>query len=414
MIIKLAYKSLLNRKTSVLLTLFSIVVSLALLITVEHIRSQAKTSFNRTVSSVDLIVGARTGQLNLLLYSIFRMGNATNNVSWQSYQDISSQRDVVWSVPLSLGDSHRGYRVLGTNQDYFEFYRYGDKRALAFDAGEAFSDPFGAVLGAEVARELGYEVGTKLTLSHGIGQVSFSDHDNAPFAVVGVLEPTGTPVDRTIHVSLAGIEAVHMPPSRLKALQAAVADGNHVEVQPSTITAFMVGLKSKMSIFKIQRAINQYKQEPLMAVLPGIALVELWSLISSVENILRVISLCVFVSAILGLTTMLLASMQERQKEIAVLRAIGAGPVVLFVLIQLEALLVTSAAIGISLALVWGLFNGASDILASQYGIFVSTQILSMTQVMQLAAALGVTALVALIPAFSAYKKALHAGLGHQ
>ncbi|GGA83579.1 peptide ABC transporter permease [Neiella marina] len=414
MMMKLAYKSLMNRRTSVLLTLFSIVVSLSLLITVEHIRSQAKASFNRTVSSVDLIVGARTGQLNLLLYSVFRMGNATNNVNWDSYQAISGQRDVVWSIPMSLGDSHRGYRVLGTNKDYFEFYRYGDKRQLAFADGEAFNNPFGAVIGAEVAKALNYQVGKRIVLSHGIGQVSFTNHDNAPFEVVGVLEPTGTPVDRTVHVSLAGIEAVHMPPSRLKALQQAVAEGRDIDVEPATITAFMLGLKSKMSIFKIQRAINNYKQEPLMAVLPGIALVELWSLISSVENILRVISLCVFVSAILGLTTMLLSSMQERQKEIAVLRAIGAGPVVLFVLIQLEALLVTAAAIGMSLALVWAVFYGASDLLASHYGIFVSTQILSSAQLVQLAAALGVTALVALIPAISAYRKALHAGLGQQ
>lgn len=414
MIIKLAYKSLLNRKTSVLLTLFSIVVSLSLLVTVEHIRSQAKASFNRTISSVDLIVGARTGQLNLMLYSIFRMGNATNNVSWNSYQAISDQKEVVWSVPLSLGDSHRGYRVLGTNQDYFEFYRYGDKRQLAFAQGEQFSSPFGAVIGAEVAKALNYQVGKRIVLSHGIGNVSFTNHDNAPFEVVGILEPTGTPVDRTIHVSLAGIEAVHMPPSRLQALQRAVESGQQVDVEPASITAFMLGLKSKMSIFKIQRTINNYKQEPLMAVLPGIALVELWSLISSVENILRVISLCVFVSAILGLTTMLLSSMQERQKEIAVLRAIGAGPIVLFVLIQLEALLVTACAIGISLALVWGVFAGAGDMLASNYGIFVSSHILSVAQVTQLAAALGVTAVVALIPAISAYRKALHAGLGHQ
>ncbi|QIZ76200.1 ABC transporter permease [Ferrimonas lipolytica] len=414
MIIKLAYKSLLNRKTSVLLTLFSIVVSLSLLITVEHIRSEAKASFNRTVSSVDLIVGARTGQLNLLLYSIFRMGNATNNVDWKSYQAISEQADVVWSVPLSLGDSHRGYRVLGTNQDYFEFYRYGDKRPLVFAQGSRFESPFGAVLGAEVAKSLNYSVGKRITLSHGVGSVSFTEHDNAPFAVVGILEPTGTPVDRTIHVTLAGIEAVHMPPSRLKALQTAVDAGQDIEVKPSSITAFMLGLKSKMSIFKIQRSINNYRQEPLMAVLPGIALVELWSLVSSVENILRVISLCVFVSAILGLITMLLASMQERQKEIAVLRAIGAGPVLLFVLIQLEALLVTTLAIAISLLLVWGVFYGASDLLASNYGIFVSSQILSSAQLMQLAAALVVTVLVALIPAISAYRKALHAGLGNQ
>ena len=117
MFFRLAYKSLLDRKGSVLLTLLAISVSIFVLLGIEHIRHQAKESFGNTVSGTDLIVGARTGNLNLLLYSVFRIGNATNNIRWETYEEIASNPSVEWTIPISLGDSHRGYRVMGTSAD---------------------------------------------------------------------------------------------------------------------------------------------------------------------------------------------------------------------------------------------------------------------------------------------------------
>ena len=112
MFIRLATKSLLNRKGSVLLTILAMSVSIFVLLGVEHIRGQSKQSFNNTVSGVDLIVGARTGSLNLLLYSVFRIGSPTNNIAWDTYQSISNNAKVAWAIPISLGDSHQGYRVM--------------------------------------------------------------------------------------------------------------------------------------------------------------------------------------------------------------------------------------------------------------------------------------------------------------
>ena len=104
--------------------MLAIAVSIALLLGVEKVRTGARQSFADTISGTDLIVGARSGSLNLLLYSVFRIGNATNNITWESYQDIAARPEVAWIVPLSLGDSHRGFRVLGTTPDYFQHYKY--------------------------------------------------------------------------------------------------------------------------------------------------------------------------------------------------------------------------------------------------------------------------------------------------
>lgn len=115
--------------------MFAIALGVALMLGVEKIRLGAKSSFANTLSGTDLIVGARGGAIQLLLYSVFRVGNATNNISWRSYQDIAAHPAVRWTLPLSLGDSHRGFRVLGTSRDYFEHYRYARQRRLEFAAG---------------------------------------------------------------------------------------------------------------------------------------------------------------------------------------------------------------------------------------------------------------------------------------
>lgn len=411
MILKIARKSLDSRRGSVVLTLLALIVSISLLLSVEHIRKEARESFGRTVSGVDLIVGARTGQLNLLLYSVFRVGNATNNIEWETFQKIAEGKQVKWAIPISLGDSHRGYRVMGTTTDYFEHFRYGKKQPLAFQKGEGFDDILEAVIGAEVAKKLNYKEGDRIVISHGVGAVSFTNHDNAPFVITGVLAPTGTPVDQTVHVSLDSLELVHLTPGQTKQIIEAHAAGQEINLPPKSITAFFVGLNTKFATFGVQRGVNNYKGEPLLAILPGVALAELWSMLGTVENLLRVISLMILLSSLFGLATMLLASMRERHKEIAVMRAIGAGPIVIFVLIQVEALLISLIATILSILLVWLTLVASGDWLSEHYGLFIDTNIFNVDSLIICAIVLAATFVVATIPAIGAYRRALHSGL---
>lgn len=386
MFLKLAYKSLLSRKGSVTLTLLCIIISIFVLLGVEHIRHQAKNSFSNTVSGVDLIVGARTGSLNLLLYSVFHIGNPTNNISWDIVNKIQSSRDVEWTIPISLGDSHKGYRVMGTTADFFSHFKYGQKKLLQMDEGKAFSEVFDVVLGAEVARELGYTINDKLTMAHGIAQTSFSLHDDKPFTVVGILKPTGTPVDQTLHVSLEGIEALH-------------TDRPDQDLTPESVTAVMLGLKSKTSIFRLQRGLNLYAKEPLTAILPGVVLSELWQMMSIVENILKIISVLVMSAALLGLCAMLLASMRERLHEIKLLRAIGAPSLFLFLLIELEALLITLSACFIAVLALFSTTYFLEDVIAQRFGIIISAQILSPGNLYLLSAIVLSSMIICAIPA---------------
>ena len=411
MFIRLALSSIKSRKGSALLTFLAITVSVFVLLGVEKIRHQAKDSFSNTVSGIDLIVGSRTGDVNLLLYSVFRLGNATNNISWKSYQRITKNPNVAGTIPISLGDSHEGYRVMGTNTDYFTHFRFGQNQALLFEHGLPFSDTFDVVLGSEVAKRLGYHLGDKLVLAHGMGSTSFSKHDDKPFHVVGILKSTGTPVDQTLHVSLQGIEAIHLGWQngvKIPGLANRLGDTNPEALTPQSITAFMVGLKSKMSTFQLQRQINNYKQEPLLAILPGVTLTQLWQMMSVMENTLRLISGLVLLASLLGLGAMLLASIRERQKEIAVMRAVGASPWFVLALIEVEGLLIALAGVLTASLLLSTTTYASKDYLAEQFSLFVESDIFTPQSFVYLAVIMVGTLVVGLIPGISAYRRALH------
>lgn len=414
MLLKLAWSSLLNRKIMVLLTVLSIAISVFVMLGVEHIRTEARNSFSKTVSGTDLIVGARTGPLNLLLYSVFRVGSATNNMSWSSYQALLAHRQVDWAIPISLGDSHRGYRVMGTTEAYFERFLYGDDQALVFTQGREFQQVLDAVLGFEVAKKLGYQIGDSVVLSHGLVSTGFSNHDDKPFTVVGILAPTGTPVDQTVHVSLAGIEAIHLDWQngvRLPGRDTPIEEMSEHDLTPQSITAVLVGLKSKIATFSVQRDVNRYSKEALMAVLPGVALSELWQMLRGVEGVLRVISALVLLASLMGMATMLLASLRERQRELAILRAVGAGPWFVFGLIQLEVLLITLLSIVAALLVLSVSLWVLGDVLSVAYGLFISPVFFTSTVVAMLGVILFAALSIGLLPAITAYRGSLHQGL---
>jgi len=413
-VLNLAWKSLLNRRFSALLTIGAIALSVMLLIGVERIRTETRASFANTISGTDLIVGARSGSIQLLLFSVFRIGNATNNITWESYQDIAGHDAVAWTVPISLGDSHRGFRVLGTDHGYFEHYRFGRKQPLTFAQGSRFEDVFDAVLGAEVASELVYRLDQDIAIAHGAGKVTFHQHDDKPFSVVGILAPTGTPVDNTIHVSLEGIEAIHvdwrdgapMPGTKVSAEQARKRD-----LSPKAITAFLVGLKSKIATFQLQRKINEYRAEPLLAILPGVALTELWGVMGVAEQMLLVVSVFVVLVGLSGMLVALLTSLNERRREMAVLRSVGARRHHIFALMVSEAVVLTLIGIGIGLALLYILMVAAQPVLQDRFGILIALGPPGAYELGLLSLVLLAGAVVGLIPAYRAYRNSLADGL---
>jgi putative ABC transport system permease protein len=413
-ILSLAFKSLLNRRFTAGLVLLSIALSVSLLLGVERLRVESRNSFANTISGTDLVVGARSGAINLLLYSVFRIGDATNNISWKSYNKFAQHPMVDWTIPLSLGDSHLGYRVMGTNQDYFQHYRYANKRPLTFDQGEPFAQVYEAVVGYEVARKLDYQIGQEIVIAHGAGKTSFTMHDDKPFRVVGILKPTGTPVDRTVHVPLQGIEAIHVDwvaGRQVRGLTISADEALEKDLTPKAITAFLVGLKSKIATFRVQREINDYRKEPLLAVLPGVALQQLWDLIGVAENALLIITVLVVAVGLIGILTVMLASLNERRREMAILRSVGARPGHILLLVTGESLLLSLIGIALGLLLLYAGLILAQAYVETHYGLHLPIGFPSMRE-WQILGLVGTSALViGLIPGYRAYRYSLADGM---
>lgn len=413
-ILTLALKSLWNRKGTVALTVVSIALSVTLLLGVERIRTEAQESFTSTISGTDLIIGARSGPVQLLLYSVFRIGNATNNISWESYQDIAAHPSVEWTIPISLGDSHRGYRVMGTSADYFNHYRYGKKQLLEFAQGQAFADLYDAVLGAEVAKKLGYALDDSIVIAHGAGEVSFTEHEDKPFIVAGVLKPTGTPVDRTIHVSLEGIEAIHVDWQEGIPVQGQTISAEQarlMDLSPQVVTAFFAKLKSPIATFGLQRQVNNYKEEPLSAILPGVALQQLWEITGVAEKALMAVSSFVVVVGMLGMLTALLTSLNERRREMAILRSVGARPLHIFALIIGEAVLVTLVGLVLGVILLYGLLFLAKPVILSMFGFSLTIGPISSYEALLMVIILAAGLVSGLVPGWRIYRYSLADGM---
>ena len=412
MILRLALGSLMARALTVAMTVLAIALSVALFLGVEKVRTGAKASFAYTISGTDLIVGARSGSVQLLLYSVFRIGNATNNLTWESYTDIATRPEIDWIVPISLGDSHRQFRVMGTTAEFFERYKYRSGRALEMADGVAMDDLFDAVIGADVAATLGYAVDDPIVVSHGIA--SFVEHENQPFRVVGILEKTGTPVDRTVIVSLEAIEAIHVDWQGGGAIPGQVTPPDVIRqmtLEPQAITAALIGTQSRLQVFALQRAINNYAQEPLLAILPGVALQELWQIVGVAETALVAVSGMVVITALIGMMATIFSSLNERRREMAIFRAMGARPRVILGLLVIEAAVMAAVGAVIGLGLLYVGLVVAQPVVDARFGLWLPIEAPSLRELWVLLGVVAAGAIVSMVPALRAYRMSLADGM---
>lgn len=415
-LLRLAWHSLGNRLATVMLTILTIAFSIALLVMVEQLRQDVRQGFYRSVSGTDLIVGARTAPVQLLLNTVFGIGSPGNSISHETLEHIEDQRMVEWTIPLLIGDSHRGERVIGTTPDFFEHYRYADRQALELAAGETFDDLFDVVIGHQVARRFGYSVGDEIHLAHGGGNVSLHEHEDHPFTVRGVLEPTGTPVDRNLYIPLnaygvihVGWESgVHRPGSGLEADEAREHAHEH---EPEEISAVLVGLTAPAAVFGLQRDLNDYEDEPLTAVMPGITLQQLWRLTGVAELVLRAVAVLVVITGLLGMVTVLLTTLNERRREMAILRANGARAWQIAALLVFEAGLIVLGGLVLGILLAVGAIAALGPWLLDVFGLAVGVTLPEPWQWAVLAGIFAVGLLVALVPAIMAYRRTLADGM---
>lgn len=409
-LLSLAWRSLGNRRLISTLTAASIALSVALLVGIEHVRLGVRESFAGTIRGTDLIVGARGGTTQVLLSTVFGMSVPNGSVSWATYERWAAHPAVKWTIPYALGDAHRGHRVIGTNAAFFAHYRFRDQ-GVTFASGSAPSGDREIAVGSEVAERLGYSVGSEVTLAHGLAAVSFAQHEAHPFTVSGVIARTFTPIDRALYTTLEGLTAMHEAEEQSGGLMMGPPAPALTPGTQPPITAFLLGTKNRFETLQLQREMNEDPQEPLTAIIPGVALQQLWQTIGSAEVGLRVVALFTLLVGLIGMVVALYASLESRRREMAILRAVGAGPRAIVTLLVLESglLALTGAAAGV--ALVYGGIALARSAVEARFGLALTLHPLGATEWSYLALVVSAGTLVGVLPAWRAYRSSLADGL---
>jgi putative ABC transport system permease protein len=418
----LAWRSAWSRRHALAMVALSVSVSVLILLGVQQLRHDARQSFTQALSGVDLIVGPRGSASELMLYSVFQVGRPSRNMAHEAYVALRALPQVRWAVPVQLGDTYRGFPVLGTTPELFEVFQTQGAR-LQWAQGRPFADPQAdagavveAVLGAQVAARHGLSVGDRLVLTHGRSDGLAPDHADQPFTVVGVLQATGAPIDRNVIISLQGFEALHQGMGApglpwLGGVGAAPTVAERAALVPRELTAVWVGLHARTEVFSARRGIERLPQDSLMAVLPGVALDELWQVVKLAENALLAIGVLVAVSGMLSVAAVLMVGLSARRKELAVLRALGATPLALLGLVWLEALGVCLLGMLGGLVLhglgLWAL----QDLLRTELGIAVQWGWPTAEVAWSLAGLVLAAWLAASVPALRAYRLSLVDGL---
>jgi putative ABC transport system permease protein len=449
MMLGFSLRSLWNRRFVAGLTVLAISLSVALILGVERLRDGARDSFANSASGIDLIVAPRGNSVQILMATVFGVGGTGTGMAWESFEWLEDRPEVAWAVPIQMGDNHRGYPVIGTDASYFEHFRHSGGQPLSLAAG-AFLTGGGAdaaVVGAEVAARFGYAPGTVIVNAHGSGEVSFDLHDDAPFTISGVLASTGTAVDRMVFVTLEGFDSIHAQedapladPLDPAALSGDLAgdDGKHEESgehddhdaheahddhggdegteaghshEPDRINAVYVGLTDRTAVLGLQRAVNERPSDALSAVLPAVALAELWGITGTAERAMRLMAWAVALAGMIGMVVMLSATLDTRRREFAILRSVGATPGRIFALIVTEAAVLTAAGLILGLVLLTVATFVTDPILSARFGLRLGLNVFGTRELATLFVIFCAGLLASLIPAVRVYRMTLADGL---
>lgn len=403
MIFTLSYKSIRNRKISFLLSVFSIAISVVLLLGIQRIINETKSHFLNTINQTDIIVAASNGSVDILLNLIFHIGDGLEEVHYSSYTEIAQFSEVAWSVPLCVGDSFKGFDAVGTNADYFKHYKYANNKSLEFNEGGNFDGFYDLIVGAHVAKKLHLKLGESVYLSHGDAH-DHHEHTNRAFVISGILKPSFTPNDDVVFIQLKTDEAMHLEwqSGHFVDMHISNEELSKMELQPKHISGMLVGLKNRAQILEVQAKINSYKNENLKAVIPAKALAKLYKIIKQFEDIFMLISSMVFVGAIFTMLASMFSTLNERRREMAILRSLGANVKIIFALFASEALFIVIGGIifgNILLTFLLAFIPGNISYIPSLYELLV------------LLIMVIIALLATLIPSIKSYKNSLHDGL---
>lgn len=441
---RMVLRNLRRRPLATSLTTLSVALGVGLFASIGALRKATEQSFQRSASLCDTLVGPKGSPLQIVLNSLYHIGLSPGNITFSLYEELVEDPAVLWSVPLAVGDSLQGHRIVAVTDSLFKDVEIpGDYGKLRFSSGQGFefdhsdlidlhhelateagidighdhahdhahegeahddhghshgehSELFVAVMGSEAARKTGLGAGQEFVPTHDVQGFGGEQHEEDPFHIVGVLEPTGTPIDRAIYIPVGAFYLIegHKPTEESEFGGAR---------DPLGLSAVLVRTNPKSGFAKIrlQRSLNN--RLDAQAILPAAEVRNLFQVVGNVDQVLSIVAALVVVVALVGVLVAIYNTMGARRKEFAVLRALGARRATVFTLIVGEsaAIALAGALVGFLLAVV-GIILGAGRI-EEELGIQIDV-VPGAQEIVLLAVVTLVGAIAGFVPAFSAYR----------
>jgi putative ABC transport system permease protein len=386
----IVFRSLRQHALSTLITAFSISLAGGLLMSVWSVKDQARATFTGINGGFDAVLGARGSKLQLVLNSIFHLESSPGNLHAPDYLDIKKNPNVALAIPIAVGDNYHGYRLVGTIPEMFEKTEYAPGKHYELEPGGSFFDPTRreAVVGSFVAQKMGLKMGDTFHPYHGL---IFNERDqhSETYVVVGVLKPSNTPTDRVIWIPLEGIQKMK----------------GHDPKAATDVSAVLVKLRGEGAVgFRMDMMYNKQGDRLTFAWPIATTIAELFDKIGWFDKVLALVAYLVAVVATASILASIYNSMNERRREIAILRALGARRRIILSAIILEAAAISTLGMTVGFAIYLMIMTGAAKIIRAQTGIVIDPWQFNTVMLWAPAALIGLGALAGIVPAMKAYR----------
>lgn len=388
-VISLSFRYLWSRPLAAALNLLLMTLGVASITFVLLVSDQVDRAFERDLAGIDLVVGAKGSPLQLILAGVFHIDVPPGNVPLEEVQALAQNPQVAQLIPLSLGDSFRGFRLVGTTPDYIRHY------GATLAQGAAWSAPMQAVAGAQAARSTGLQVGDRFVGSHGLGGGGHA-HGDHPYTVRGVLAPCGCVLDRLILTATESVWQVH------ETATATDEEDRQALQAEREVTLALLRYKSPLAAVTLPRFVNA--STSMQAAAPAVEITRLLRMVGVGTEVLRGFGAVLLLTAALSVFIALWNAVRERQADLAMLRMLGAPPRRLGALLLCEALWLAVLASALGLLAGHLLTAGVGWLLQAEKSLPVEGWAWVAAEAWIPVAALAVSALAALLPALGAYR----------
>jgi putative ABC transport system permease protein len=387
--IALSFRYLWSRPLAALLNLLLLTLGLASITFVLLVGEQINRSFERDLAGIDLVVGAKGSPMQLILAGVFHIDVPPGNIPLEEVEALRQHPQVAQLIPISLGDSFRGFRIVGTTPDYLAHYR------MEFAHGQVWTASLEAVVGEQVARSTGLRTGDRFSGTHGLagGGEAHGDH---PYRVTGVLAACGCVLDRLVITSTESVWQVHE-----KEMATDEDDRKALEAERE-VTMALVRYNTPLAAVTLPRFVNA--STGMQAAAPAIEITRLLRMLGVGSDVLRGFAAVLLLTAALSVFVALWNAVRERRADLAMLRMLGATPTRLLFLLLAEALWLALLASVLGLALGHGMASLAGSLLEAQRSLPITGWLWLREEALIPVAALAVAGLAALIPALGAYR----------